>query len=74
MQDIKLVINEYGPLKNTELSFAPMMVFTGDSNLGKSYVNYLWYYFMASFTPLVLSEFISSKFVFTEKTEDICSR
>lgn len=70
MQDIKLVINEYGPLKNTELSFAPMMVFTGDSNLGKSYVNYLWYYFMASFTPLVLSEFISSKFVFTEKKEE----
>ncbi len=70
MQDIKLVINEYGPLKNTELSFAPMMVFTGDSNLGKSYVNYLWYYFMASFTPLVLSEFISSKFIFTEKKEE----
>lgn len=69
MQDIKLVINEYGPIRNAELDFAPMMIFTGNSNLGKSYVNYLWYYFMSSFTPLVLSEFISSKFVFSEGVE-----
>lgn len=62
VQDIKLFINEYGPIKNAELSFAPMMIFTGDSNLGKSYVNYLWYYFMSSFTSMVLSEFIASKF------------
>lgn len=74
MKDIKLIINEYGPLKNAELSFAPMMVFTGDSNLGKSYVNYLWYYFMSSFDHLVLSEFISSKFVFKKEVEEFSFR
>ena len=70
MQKIKLVINEYGPIRNAELEFAPMMVFTGNSNLGKSYVNYLWYYFISSFTPLVLSEFISPKILFKEDVEE----
>lgn len=62
MKNIKLIINEYGPIKNVEVDFAPMMIFTGDSNLGKSYVNYLWYYFMSSFCTMVLSDFVKSKF------------
>ncbi len=71
MQNIKLVINEYGPIRNAELDFAPMMVFTGNSNLGKSYVNYLWYYFISSFTPVVLSEFMAPKMVADEDVEEI---
>ncbi|MCM1109253.1 MAG: AAA family ATPase [Clostridium sp.] len=74
MQDIRLVINEYGPIRNAELQFAPMMVFTGNSNLGKSYVNYLWYYFMSAFTPMILTEFVNSKFVFGNEVEEFTLR
>lgn len=71
MQNIKLVINEYGPIRNAELDFAPMMVFTGNSNLGKSYVNYLWYYFISSFTQLYCLSLCLPKMVADEDVEEI---
>lgn len=48
--NLKIKINEFGPIKNTEISFAPLMIFTGNSSLGKSYINYLIYYFISSIT------------------------
>ena len=50
MKQIKLIINEFGPIKNQIIQIAPFMIFTGFSNLGKSYVNYLMYYFFSAFT------------------------
>lgn len=47
---VKIKIKEFGPIKDAEIMLAPMMIFTGNSNLGKSYVNYLMYYFISSFT------------------------
>lgn len=47
---VKIKIKEFGPIKKAEIMLAPLMIFTGNSNLGKSYVNYLMYYFISSFT------------------------
>lgn len=67
--DIKVIINEFGPIKNTEITFAPMMIFTGNSNLGKSYVNYLIYYFVSSFTEGRLVKLISNKIIAEQKEQ-----
>ena len=61
MKEIKVVINEFGPLKNVELEFAPFMIFTGESSIGKSYVNYLMYYLTSAFTTERLMELIDKK-------------
>ena len=47
---VKIKIKEFGPIRDAEVMLAPLMIFTGNSNLGKSYVNYLMYYFISSFT------------------------
>lgn len=44
--DILIHINKYGPIENETIKMAPMLLMTGNSNLGKSYVNYLCYFFM----------------------------
>ena len=45
--DIEIKINHFGPLSNITLHWAPFMIITGHSNLGKSYANYLIYYAMS---------------------------
>ena len=47
MKDIIFKIHKLGPVENVEVKFAPMVILTGESSLGKSYVNYLFYYFMS---------------------------
>ena len=49
MKDIIFKIHKLGPVENVEVKFAPMVILTGESSLGKSYVNYLFYYFMSFF-------------------------
>lgn len=44
LEDIKIHINGFGPLKDITISLAPFVIITGKSNLGKSYANYLIYY------------------------------
>lgn len=46
MNDITIKVHNFGPLENVSFKLAPMMIFTGMSSLGKSYANYLVYYFM----------------------------
>ncbi len=59
---MKIKVIKFGPIENAEIDFAPMMVFTGDSNLGKSYINYLMYYVVYSITDGVeLEKFIAQK-------------
>lgn len=59
---MKIKVIKFGPIENAEIDFAPMMVFTGDSNLGKSYINYLMYYVVYSITNIdVLEKFIAQK-------------
>lgn len=62
LQDIKIHINHFGPLDNVDLSLAPLVIITGKSNLGKSYANYLIYYFMSSILDGKFSDFFSSYF------------
>ena len=39
-------VQKFGPLENVTFNLSPMMIFTGKSSLGKSYANYLVYYFL----------------------------
>lgn len=48
INDIAIKIKRFGPLEKVTFKLAPMMIFTGKSSLGKSYANYLVYYFMSS--------------------------
>ena len=48
INDITIRVHRFGPLENVSFKLAPMMIFTGMSSLGKSYANYLVYYFMSS--------------------------
>lgn len=41
---MKIYIHKFGPIENACIQLAPMTIFTGNSNLGKSYVNYLTYF------------------------------
>lgn len=54
-------VHEFGPLHNQVLEFAPFLLFTGHSGLGKSYANYLVYYLMRSLSSNDWYEIISKK-------------
>lgn len=59
--DITIKVNHFGPLKNVSFKLAPLMVFTGLSSTGKSYANYLVYYFLSSVCNGSLIEFCDKK-------------
>lgn len=61
MKKIEIIINEFGPLSNQTITLAPFMIFTGKSGLGKSYANYLTYYFFSSFTEGRLQDLVENK-------------
>lgn len=44
MKRLNIHIHELGPVRNAKIELAPVMIFTGASNLGKSYTNFLTYY------------------------------
>ena len=71
MKNIHIKINEFGPLKNVEVDFAPFVLLTGESGLGKSYVNYLFYYVIASFRNLEFIELLKKKIKEEAKEQDI---
>lgn len=54
-------IHELGPIKDAELRLSPMLLITGNSNMGKSYVNYLFYYLMRSLTWDMYQPLITKK-------------
>ena len=54
-------IHEFGPLRNQVIEFAPFLLFTGHSGLGKSYANYLVYYLMRSFTAPMWFDIVGKK-------------
>lgn len=47
MKSIKLHINKLGLVRDADLMITPMMVFSGESGLGKSYVAMLCHYFFS---------------------------
>lgn len=58
---MKINIHKFGPIENASIQLAPMTIFTGNSNLGKSYVNYLTYFLMKCTSPDELFAFFDSK-------------
>lgn len=82
MNNITLKIKRLGPIVDTKISMAPFMIFTGSSNLGKSYVNFLTYYVMnffsgyriAGFLRNIISEDIAEerKISFEFTLDDLC--
>ena len=62
MSDIKIHITEFGPVKDADVAFAPMLLMTGNSNMGKSYVNYLFYFLMRSITRDMFVQIVEKKF------------
>ena len=59
--NIRIIIDQLGPITDSEIVFKPFMVFTGESGLGKSYTALLWYNLITSLTPMRLQEFITKK-------------
>lgn len=59
---IEIKIKKFGPVKNTTIRLSPLTIFTGESNLGKSYVNYLVYYVFHFLTGAEIDNFFASKF------------
>lgn len=54
-------INRFGPIKDQTVALAPFMLFTGNSNMGKSYVNYLCYYVIKFFTTSLSNSIFEGK-------------
>lgn len=67
MKDFRIHIERLGPIKDADITLAPVMIFTGASNLGKSYTNFLTYYIFNLFSGDRLKDFIRTKI--TEDTE-----
>lgn len=61
MKEFRIHIEELGPIKNTDITLAPVMIFTGASNLGKSYTSFLTYYIFNLFSGDRLKDFIRIK-------------
>lgn len=63
MKKIRIQIDQLGPIVDQEIALSQVMLFTGDSNLGKSYVNFLCYYLFSLSTSDRLNSFLSNKFI-----------
>lgn len=61
MKNVGIKINELGPVKNQEIELKPVMLFTGESSLGKSYVNFLAYYLFYVFSSERMLDFLLEK-------------
>ena len=58
MKKVVININELGPVKEQVIELKPVMLFTGESGLGKSYVNFLAYYLFYVFSSERLYDFL----------------
>lgn len=47
MRNIAIKINRLGPVADSEINLRPLMIFTGESGLGKSYISFLAHYVYA---------------------------
>ena len=68
MKEFRIHIEELGTIKDADITLAPVMIFTGASNLGKSYTNFLTYYIFNLFSGDRLKDFIRTKV--TENIEE----
>ena len=66
---LKFDVIEFGPVRNVVIELAPLTIFTGMSNLGKSYVNYLSYYLFSCLSDPQRIEGLIKKKIKTNATE-----
>jgi len=81
MKKVRIHISKLGPIVEQEIELAQLMLFTGDSNLGKSYTNFLCYYLFSLSDSDRLDEFLQARligyteevnqFSFNIKTDDL---
>lgn len=57
---LTIKVNRFGPLEDVSFELAPLMIFTGMSSTGKSYANYLVYYYMSSALNTRLSDVLDN--------------
>lgn len=61
MKTIKIHINELGAVRNSVVELKPLMIFSGESGLGKSYVAILVHYFYKVLAENRLQAFFSAR-------------
>ena len=61
MKRLNIHIHKLGPVRNAKIELAPVMIFTGASNLGKSYTNFLTYYIFNLFSGDRLTDFFRAR-------------
>lgn len=61
MKRLNIHIHKLGPVRNAKIELAPAMIFTGASNLGKSYTNFLTYYIFNLFSGDRLTDFFRAR-------------
>ena len=61
MKTIKIHINELGAVRNSVVELKPLMIFSGESGLGKSYVAILVHYFYKVLADNRLQAFFSAR-------------
>lgn len=60
MNDVKIRIDRLGAVRNAEISLRPLMLFTGESGLGKSYVAFIAHYIYVILTTDRLKHFFDN--------------
>ena len=74
---VTIEVKDFGPLHNVSFDVAPMTIFMGNSGLGKSYANYLFYYLISKsissddLCDLLLQKVKEEKSEFDVKLEEI---
>ena len=61
MKTIKIQINRLGAVCNSVVELKPLMIFSGESGMGKSYVAILVHYFYKVLTENRLQAFFSAR-------------
>lgn len=81
MKKVRIHISKLGPIVEQEIQLGQFMLFTGDSNLGKSYTNFLCYYLFNLAVSDRMNDFLLARmtdytdevtnFNFNVKTDDL---
>ena len=61
MKTVRFNIKKLGAIENSSIELSPMMVFSGESGLGKSYVSFLVHYLYTLLTGDRLNKFFTDK-------------
>lgn len=69
MKKVRIHISKLGPIVDQEIQLGQFMLFTGDSNLGKSYTNFLCYYLFNLAVSDRMNDFLLARMI--DYTDDV---